>query len=362
MARAIQTSSSIIDLTGEDDSDDSIARTHAACQKAFAAASRLTSHFESMKTPKPVAYQDPNANVDLKEKNSIPTSVPQPLISPRLGAFPKPARCETDGPMKDEKDNATLRRNISIPSPHSLAPQSGLGATASKPARPLSKSERTDGKKEQPNVSTTSFTPKTDAFLDRTPRSAAISAKQNITEACSELEEWRNKDLNLIPQQASLSTPRRPGKPNDDLEEWSPGSNTKKTEEERKGLARISTNSSTPPANKDEDLTVNGGNSLSHTQGMSASLETRKRKSSGSSQSRTSPVKAPRLNEESTVHHDSDPLEKRKRIPDELGTGSRAGIFPKCVYPAIKVAKGEYKESLPEDDLARIDKSVSLLL
>ena len=358
MAPAAQTCNSIIDLTGEDESSDSIARAY---QKAFAAASRLTSHFESLKTPKPAAYRNPDANIDPKEKNALPTSVSQPLIQ----AFPKLARSEIDG-LKDERSNATPRQNLLIPSRHSSASQPALGAATQKSARPPSKSERTVGNELQPNVSTTSFTPKTDALPVRTPRSAAISAKQNITEACSELEAWGDKDLNLMPQQANVSTLRRPGKPNDDLDEWSPSPNVKNIEEERKGLARV-TNSPTPPVNKDEDLTIKGEKSLSYTQGMPTSLGTKKRKFSGSPQSRTSPVKVARKNEESSVHHYSTPPNSvepanRKRIPHGLATGSLAGIFPKCVYPAIKIAKGDYKESLPEDDLTRIDKSVSLLL
>ena len=363
MAPAAQTCNSIIDLTGEDESGDSIARAY---QKAFAAASRLTSHFESLKTPKPVAYQNPDANIDTTKKNAVPTSALQPLIPPQYRAFPKLARSEIDGLKKDEKNYASPRQDILIPSRHSSAPQPALGVAMQKPTRPPSRSEETVGNKTQPNVSTASVTPQTDFLPVRTPRSAAISAKQNITEACSELEAWRDKDLNLTPQQASISTLRRPGKPNDDLDEWSPSSNIKDIEEERKGLARV-TNSPTPPVNKDEDLTIKGEKSLSYTQGTSTSLGTKKRKSSGSSPSRTSPVKVARLNEKSSVHHHSNPPSSaepanRKRIPHGSEIGSLAGIFPRCVYPAIKTAKGDYKESLPEDDLTRIDKSVSLLL
>ena len=367
MAPVVSTSNSIIDLTGEDEGDDTTAGTHAGFQEAIAAFSRLRRKCESLNPLKPVAYHNPNVDATLSEKNPLPTSVPQPLSPPRLGASPKPARSETDGLRKDEKNNATPRPNNSIPSPHSSAPLSALGAAASKPVRPPSNSGRPVGNNEQPNVSIVPVISKTDTFPIRMPRSAAISAKQNITEACSELEAWRQTNLDHMTEQAGPSRPRKPGKRSDDLDEWSPDSNTNYTEEEGKGLTGISINSPTLSANKDEVLTVKGESSLSLTQGMFISLGTKKRKFSGSSQFRTSPVKVARLDGEPAVHRYSTPPisaepANRKRILDGSETGSPAGIFPRCVYPALKTAKGEYKERLPEDDLTRIEKSVSLTM
>ena len=351
MAQAVQ--STIVDLTGEDGNDDSIARANAACEKAFAAASRLTNHFESMNTPNRIAHQSPNGNADLTKKHSLSATVPKRRVLPWVGTLPNPVKPETNGLKKDEKNDAIPRPKSSTSSIGVSTPQSALGAVASRPARSPSMSQRTDGKKQQPKE-TLSGTPRTDnLFTIRTPRSAAISAKQNIAEACSELEEWVNKDPNIIPQQAGFNSPRRQGRPNDDLEEWSPSPTATNKEEERNGLGRMITNSPTPE--------------LSHTRGILSSLGTKKRRFSGSSQSRGSPLKVARRDEEPSAHHHSTPLNSaepanRKLVHDGSGSNPPAGVVPSCVYPAIKAAKAEYKQSLTEDDLTGIAKSVSQLL
>ena len=354
----------VIDLTGEDDNDDSVERAHAACEKAFAAASRLTNHFESFKPPKPTVHQSPNENVDSTRNDTFPAIASKTKFLPVPGMFSNPVRSDTDKLKENRKKPAVLRQNSSVPSPTVSAPQSALGIGVSTPARSTSISEKIGGRK-QPRE-TTSVTQRPDTFTTRTPRSAAISAKQNIAEACSELEEWVNKDPKLISQQAGVSTPRRPGRLNDDLDEWSPNSIANNTEEERKGLGSIVTDSPTPLSGKLEDSTANGHNSLSRAQGMSTSLGSRKRRLSRSSESRGSPLKIARWNAEpsargSTPPNLAEPTD-RKHVHNGTSNNSPAGVFPKCVYPAIKVAKAEYKQSLTEDDLAGISKSVSLLL
>lgn len=362
MAQALP--GAFIDLTGEDDNDDSMERAHAACEKAVAAASRLTNHVESFKPPKPTVHQSPNNNVDSTRKDSFPATASKTKSLPLPGMFSYSVRSDIDKLKENGKKPATLRQTSSVPSPGVSAPQSALGIGASRPASSPSISEGMGGKK-LPRE-TTSVTPRPDTFNTRTPRSAAISAKQNIAEACNELEEWVNKDPKLILQQAGVSTPRRAGRPNDDLDEWSPNSIANNKEEERKGLDNMITGLPRPLSGKHEDLTANGDNSLSHAQGISTSLGSRKRRFSRSSESSGSPLKVARWNEEPSARRESTPPNlaeptDRKHVHNATSNSSPAGVFPKCVYPAIKVAKAEYKQSLTEDDLAGIGKSVSLL-
>lgn len=298
--------SGIVDLTGEDDddNDNSIAKASAACEKAFAAASRLTNHFESLKTASSSNhYKNTYEHVDLAKKT------PKPLIPPGV------------------KISSNFARGVSFP-------RSALGADTS-------------------NI--------------RTPRSAAISAKQNIAETCNELEEWVNKDPNLRPHQAGVSTPRKPGRAKEDSDEWSPSPEPQNNVEERKGLGTIITYSPTPSAGKHGDLTAIVGNGLSPNQRISTSLDTKKRKYSGTSQSRDSPTKWARWNEEPSAYHDSTPPNvaedaSRQHVDHGSMNNSPAGCFPRCVYPALKAAKAGYKQSLTEDELTHIGKTVSLLL
>lgn len=352
--------SGIVDLTGEDDSEDSIARANDACEKAFAAACRLTNHFESMKKPDP--SKNPNERVNLVENTQFPAIVPKPLIQPRIGTSPNPARFETNGLKRDEKNNAMTRTDMAVPSPGGM-PRPALEITPSRPAKSPSALDKAAGNKQQP-TETKSVTPGADTSTIRTPRSAAVSAKQNIAETCNELEEWVNMDPNLIPQQAGVSTPRKPGRPRKDADEWSPSPNTKNNVEERKGLGRIITYSPTPSAGKHGDLPANEGNSLSSIKEKSTSLGIKKRKHSGSSQSRDSPVKLARWNEEPSAHRDSTPSNSaepanRMHVQDTTGNSSPAGCFPRCVYPAIKAAKAEYSQSHTEDELIGIGKSIT---
>lgn len=353
MAQAVQ--SAIVDLTSEDNDDSSIARAQAACEKAFAAASRLTNHFESLKSSRPIPYKSSNERVDPGEKIPLPADVPKPLMPLRLGASSEPPRFETNALKKAEKSNAIQRQDSSVPSPGVLLSRSALGTAAPMPVGSPSISVGAEGSKRQPGE-TKSVIPATDISTIRMPRSAAVSAKQNIAETCNELEEWVNKDPNLIPQQAGVNTPKKPGRPKKDADEWSPSSSTKSNVEERKGLGKIITYSPTPAAGKQGELTVNEADSLPTIKGISTSLGTKKRKLSGSSQSRDSPVKSTRWNGGSNAHHDSMPpssaeLTSSKHVHD--------GIFPKCVYPALKAAKAKYKQSLTEDELTGIGKSIT---
>ena len=364
MAQAVK--SAVIDLTSEDDNDDSIARAHAACEKALAAASRLKNHFESLKSPKPIVHPSPNETADFtrSRRHSLSATVPKARVHPWLENFPQPSRCETQGLKKDENNNAIPRRKSSVSGPGIPSTQLALESAVSKPVGPPTVLERAGVKKQQPREKQ-SATQRTDTFTIRTPRSAAISAKQNIAEACSELEEWVNKDPNLIPQQAGVSTPRRLGRPNDDLDEWSPNSNTNSKDEERKELGRMISKSPTPLAGKHGKLAANRDSSLLYTHGMTKSQGPKKRKFSGSSQSRGSPIKVARWTEGLGAHREYTPPNSaepaNKKHGDVTGNHSPGGVFPRCVYPAIKAAKAEYKQSLTEDDLTGIGKSVSLL-
>ena len=355
MAQAAQ--SGIIDLTGEDDDENDIARTHAACEKAFAAASRLTNHFESLKTSKSVPHKSPKEHVDLDDEDPLPAIAPKKSVLPRLGTFPSPARFDTNG-LKKENDNAIIRKDASVSSPRISSPQSALGIAASRPTKSPTIVERREGNKRQPEK-TTAVTSATDTSSIRTQRSAAVSAKQSIAETCSELEDWVHEDPNLIPQQTGDTTPRKQGRPRKDADEWSPSPNTKSNIAERKDLSRIITYSPTPSIRKHEDLTINEGRGLSPIKRVSSSPGTKKRKFSGSSQSRETPVKVARWDGVLSGHHNSTPpgsaeSASKKHVHD--------GCFPKCVYPALRATKTEYKQSLTEDELTDIGKSVSLLL
>lgn len=354
MPQAVQ--NAIVDLTGEDD-DSSIARAQAACEKAFAAASRLTNHFESLKSSKSVPYKSSNNRVNPSEKSPLTSIASKPLIPPPLGASSKPARIETITFKTEEKSNAIPHQDPSTPNPEVLYLRSTLGTAASRPAEPQSRSVGAEGSKRQLEE-TASVTHVADVSTIRKPRPAAVSAKQNIAETCNELEEWVTKDPNLMPRQTSVNTPRKHGRPNKDADEWSPSPSTKSNVEERKGPGTSSTYSPTPSAGNHGESTVNEGGSLHPINGISTSLGTRKRKFSDSSQSRDLPVKSTKWNGESSAHHDSTPpnsaeFTSSKYVHDDY--------FPKCVYTALKSAKAAYKQSLTEDDLTAIEKSVSLL-
>ena len=359
MAQAVR--STIIDLTGEDDNDDSIARAHAAYEKAFAAASRLTNTFESLKTSKPNVSQNPGGNVDSATSSSLSATVPKAEKLPPLGTFNEPVKSEKHGLKKDVIENAIPRRDSSVLSPGTSAARSVLGTVASRPEEATSLSEKAGVKKQRPRE-IKFVTPKIGTFTSRTPRSAAISAKQNIAEAYNELEKWADKDPDLISLQTGASTPKKSGRPNDDLDEWSPRSNIKGNEEEPKEMRRTITSSPTPSAGKHDNYS-----SLSRTQGMPISQGAKKRKFSEISQPRGSPVKMARRNEEPSAHYSSAPpvsseSANRKHVHSIIGDGSPGGVYPKCVYPALKAARAEYSQRLTEDDLTDICKRVSLLL
>ena len=345
--------SDIIDLTGEDD-DDSIAKAHAACEKAMAAASRLTNHFESFKTSKSVPCKSPKEHVDPHEEDPLPRTAPKNPVLPRLGTFPGPVTFDTNGLKKDENDHATIRQDASVSSSRVSFHQSALRIEASRPAKSPSALE---GIKPQPETKTAIF-PATDTSSIRTPRSAAVSAKQSIAETCNELEEWVHKDPNLIPQQTAVSTPRKQGRPRKDADEWSPSSNTKSNLGELKGFGRLITYSPSPSLRKHEDLTSDEDRGLSPIKRVSSSPGTKKRKYSDSSQSQEPAVKLARWGETRNGHHDSTPPNSAKSVNKKH---IHDGRFPKCVYPALNAAKAEYKQSLTEDELADIGKSVSLL-
>lgn len=340
MAQTVK--SAIIDLTGEDKNNDSIARAHAACQKAFEAVSRLNNHWESLKPPKPIVHQNPKENPDLTRRSSLSTTVPKAKVLPRLGIFPQSSRSKTQEPKKDGKKIAINRRHSLDPSSDIPVTQPALWAAASRPRGSPTMLERTGVNKQQPSE-TTSVTQRTDTSAIRTPRSAAISAKQNIAEACSELEEWVNKDPDLRLQRAGVSTPRRLGRPNDDLDEWSPSSNTNSKEEERKVLGMMTTNSPTPSAGKHDKMAASRDSSLLYTQGMMTSQGTKKRKLSESSQSRGSPIKVARWNEGLGAHREPTPPNSaepanKEHVHNITGKTAPAGVFPRCVYPAMKAA------------------------
>ena len=364
MAQAVQ--STIIDLTGEDDNEDSIARAHAAYGKAFAAASRLTSNFESLKTSNLNLSHSPSGNADLITSRSLSATVPKAETYPPLGTLPEPIRSVKDGAEKDANKNPLPRRDSLVLSPGTSAAPSVLGTVASRPMESTSLSEKT-GVKKQRIRETTAVTPKTAIFTGRTPRSAAISAKQNIDEAYNELEKWVNKDPDLVSLQTGASTPKKLGRPNDDLDEWSPCLNIKGNEEEPKELGRKITSSPTPSSGKHDSMAANRDSSLSWTQGMSISQNARKRKFSESSQPCGSPDQVARRNEEQSAHCSSAPpfsseSSNGKHVRNIIGEASPAGVYPKCVYPALKAARAEYSQRLAQDDLTDISKRVSLLL
>ena len=364
MAQAVQ--STIIDLTGEDDNEDSIARAHAAYGKAFAAASRLTSSLESLKNSKSNVSPSPCGNADLITSGSLSATVLKAETNPSLGTFPAPVRSEKDGLKKDANNKAIPRRDSLVLSSGTSAARSDLGTVASGPVESTSLSGKPGLQKQRPRE-TTSITPKTGAFTSRTPRSAAISAKQGITENCNELEKWVNKDPELISLQTGASTPKKLGRSNDDLDEWSPCSNIKGNEEEPKEMGRKIISSPTPSAEKQHKLAANRESSLSRTQGMSISQDAKKRKFSESSQPRGSPVKVARRDEKPSARYHSNPptsprLTNKKHVHSITGDRHLAGVYPKCVYPALKAARAEYSQRLTEDELTDICKRVSLLL
>lgn len=326
MAPALQ--STFVDLTGEDENDDSIARAQAACEKAFAAASRMTNHFESMKIPKPLAYQGPRVKDGSTGKDIPSATVPYPWLLPRVTSLPQAAGSDRVLPKKDEMNKAIPRPNASVTSHIVWAPVAVPRAAGIVPAGFPSVSERTD-RKEHRRRESKSVTPRTGAPANRTPRSAAISAKQNITETCSELEEWRNKDPDFFAPQASVGTPRRLKRQSDDLEEWSPSSNANHEEEEQNGQVRSNSYSPTPSDGEHEESTANGDNGLSSIQEIPTPQDTKKRKFSESSRSRESPAKLARGSEKPVAHHDSVPsnssqLGNKKLVQNETASAEYA--------------------------------------
>ena len=364
MAMTVQ-SGTIVDLTGEDDDDSSAAtRVNAVYEEAVAMASRMTSHFESTRTRRPLPYKNPNESPDKQgssgEKNTFHASSPKPLVHSQLKSFPKFARYETNGLLKDESRDDIPRNYSTNYSTNVSLPQSPPATVTQKPAKSFPVLEDEEKNRRQPRQ-ITSATPRNGASSIRTPRSAALSAKQNIAETCNELEEWITKDPNLIPQQAAISTPRKAGRPKKDSDEWSPGSNTKNIMEQQNGLGR----SSTPtPAGKSGDLAVGKDDNLSLCNGASTLVGYKKRKLSGSSLSNDSPVKMAKSNVESGGRQDNclprlAESASRSSYTKEYVTKSLGGCFPKCVYPAIKAAKEQYQNCLTEDELNRIANSVS---
>lgn len=361
MAQAVQ--GGIIDLTGEDDSDNSISMARSAWEKAFEAASRLTNHFESLATYKsPTEYVNPT---NPSEESYLPAIAPKELVPPRLGTFSNPTRSEANGLKKDEKDNAMPREDSRLPSSDVSFIRSSPGTAASKSADSPSTTQGAKGNKQQPEE-TKPMPPGADTSTVRMPRSAALSAKQNIAETCNKLENWAKKDPKLIPQQAGVNAPRKSGRPKKDPDEWSPGWSTKNILEERKGLSRTMTNSSTPSVGKHGDLIADENKSSSAIKAISTSLGTKKRKVSRSSLSHDSPVKMARRSEDLSAHPESAPqnlaeLADKKYVYDGTGDNPSAGCFPECVHHAIKAAKADYVQSLTEDESIGIGKSVSRL-
>ena len=367
-------SGTIVDLTGEDDDDNSAAtRDKAVFKEAFAEASRFTSHFESTKTTRPLPYQNPNKSPDKQgssgEKNTLHAISPKPLLHSRLKTFPNLARYETNGLTKYE-NNDGIPQQSTIPQKHSTnystnvsLPQFPPATVAQKPAKSFPVLEEEEKNRPQPRQ-ITSATPRNGASSIRTPRSAALSAKQNIAETCNELEEWITKDPNLIPQQAGVSTPRKPGRPKKDSDEWSPSSNTKNVMEQQNGLGGSITITSALSAGGSGDLAVSKDDNLSPSRGLSTLVGNKKRKLSGSSLSNESPVKTAKLNAEPGGRQDNylprlAESASRSFYTKEFVTKSLAGCFPKCVYPAIKAAKAQYQDCLTEDELNGIANSVS---
>ena len=301
-------SGTIVDLTGEDDYDNSAKSAKAVFEEAVAKASRLTSHFESTKTTRPLPYQNPNISPDKKgssdEKNTFHAIPPKPLVHSRLKTSPNLARYETNGLTKDESRDGiprqgTILRNHSTSYSNNVSLPHFPPATATqKPAKSFPVFEEEEKNRRQPGQ-IISATPRNDASNIRTPRSAALSAKQNIAETCNELEEWITKDPNLLPQQAGDSTPRKPGRPKKDSDEWSPSSNTKNIVEQQNGRGGSITTTPAVSAGESGDFAVSKDNKLSVSKGVSTLVGNKKRKLSGSSLSNDSPVKSAKLNAES---------------------------------------------------------------
>ena len=371
MAQVVQNGT--IDLTGEDDDDNCTTRANSVYEEAVAKASRLTSLFESNKTTRPLPYQNPSKSPDKQgssgEKNTFHASSPKPLAHSRLKTFPNLARYESNGLTKDENRDGIPRQGT-IPRKYSTNcstnvwfPQSPLATATQKPAKPFPVLEEEEENRRQPRQITFA-TPRNGASNIRTPRSAALSAKQNIAETCNELEEWITKDPDLLPQQAAFSTPKRPGRPKKDSDEWSPSSNTKNIMEQQNGLGGSITITSALSARGSGDLAVSKDDNLALSKGVSTLVGNKKRKLSGSSLSNDSPVKSAKLNAEPGGRQGNclprlAESASRSMYTKEYVTNLLGGCFPKCVYPAIKAAKEQYKNSLTEDELNGIANSVS---
>ena len=371
MANAVQ-SGTIVDLTGEDDHENSTTSAKAIFEDAVAKASQITSLFESNTITRPLPYQSPNKNPDKQgssgEKNTFHASSPRPLVHSRLKTFPNLARYETNGLTKDESRDGIPRQGT-IPQKLSTNYSTNVSlphfppATATpKPAKSFPVFEEEEQNRQQPKQ-ITSATLINGASHIRTPRSAALSAKQNIAETCNELEEWIHKDPNLIPKQAGMSTPRKPGRPKKDSDEWSPSSNTKNIMEQQNGLGGSTTTTTAVPAGESGDLAISNDKKLSFSKGVSTLVGNKKRKLSESSLSKDSPVKSAKLNAEPSGRQGNclprlAESASRSMYTKEYVTNFLGGCFPKCVYPAIKAAKEQYKNSLTENELNGIANSV----
>ena len=372
MANAVQ-SGTIVDLTGEDDDENSTTRAKAVYEEAVAKASQITSLFESNRITRPLPYQDPNKSPDKHgssgEKNTFHASSPKQMVHSRLKTFPNLARYESNGLTKDESRDGIPRQGT-IPEKYSTNYSTNVSlphfppATAPpKPAKSFPVFEEEEQNRRQPKQ-ITSATLRNGASNIRTPRSAALSAKQNIAETCNELEEWITKDPNLIPQHAGVSTPRKPGRPKKDSDEWSPSSNTKNIMEQQNGLSGSTTSTPAVPAGASGDLAASNDNNLSLSKEVPTLVGNKKRKLSESSLSKDSPVKSAKLNAEPGGRQGNclprlAESASRSMYTKEYVTKFLGGCFPKCVYPAIKAAKEQYKDSVTEDELNGIANSVS---
>ena len=201
----------IIDLTEEDGGRDQLRTLSSAASKAQAAATRLTTQFESLTSPpngKRLVHGIPNGgNYSFPRANAS-------IVKPDL--------------YRDWTDAGETKAHILTPKPAFPGPSAGPRLGISAPQTVLPSDERF-GPIPPPRLTNAVFS-KGNGDLDisstRPPRAAAQSAGQMITKTYDLLNPLEAQ------REASYSTPRKPGRPK--VDHWTPkshsGHGTTKTE------------------------------------------------------------------------------------------------------------------------------------
>lgn len=306
----------VVDLTGDGEQNENHQRLDPAVSRAFAEAARLTSHFDSWSSRSKPSSSD---NIDPREKILTPTLAARP---PRLGIFGKTGRPAIKSFQKPENNIAGSGRDSPAFSTGSVVFPTTPGAF--EPVTKPPSNTRGSGVKQNKPLETQSAPHRANTSAVRTPRTAAVFAKQNITETCNEMEEWMNRDPKLVPQQAAITTPRKHGRPKKDPDEWSPKSHVSHSIGTPKGLLSV-LDYQTPTTGVDThgSLPVSEYKSLPPAEIVWGHNFARKRKYSDTLQSRQPSAKQVKSEHIPASSQISNPTTRDRFLNTELGSDTR---------------------------------------